>query len=24
VPLFIKAGEKVRVSTESGEFGGRA
>jgi elongation factor P len=24
VPLFIKQGEKVRVSTESGEFGGRA
>jgi elongation factor P len=24
VPLFIKEGEKVRVSTESGEFGGRA
>jgi elongation factor P len=24
VPLFIKAGEKVRVSTESREFGGRA
>jgi elongation factor P len=24
VPLFIKAGEKVRVSTGSGEFGGRA
>jgi elongation factor P len=24
VPLFIKEGEKVRVSTEGGEFGGRA
>jgi elongation factor P len=24
VPLFIKEGEKVRVSTETGEFGGRA
>lgn len=24
VPLFIKEGEKVRVSTESGEFSGRA
>jgi elongation factor P len=24
VPLFIKQGEKVRVSTENGEFGGRA
>jgi elongation factor P len=24
VPLFIKEGEKLRVSTESGEFGGRA
>ena len=24
VPLFIKEGEKVRVSTQSGEFGGRA
>jgi len=24
VPLFIKEGEKVRVSTESGDFGGRA
>jgi len=24
VPLFIKEGEKVRVSTASGEFGGRA
>ena len=24
VPLFIKEGEKLRVSTETGEFGGRA
>jgi elongation factor P len=24
VPLFIKEGEKVKVSTETGEFGGRA
>ena len=24
VPLFIKEGDKVRVSTETGEFGGRA
>jgi len=24
VPLFIKQGEKVRVSTQTGEFGGRA
>jgi elongation factor P len=24
VPLFIKEGEKVRVSTETGDFGGRA
>jgi elongation factor P len=24
VPLFIKEGEKVRVSTETGEFAGRA
>jgi elongation factor P len=24
VPLFIKEGEKVRVSTETREFGGRA
>lgn len=24
VPLFIKEGERVRVSTETGEFGGRA
>jgi elongation factor P len=24
VPLFIKQGEKVRVSTETREFGGRA
>jgi elongation factor P len=24
VPLFIKEGEKVRVSTDTGEFGGRA
>jgi elongation factor P len=24
VPLFIKEGEKVRVSTQTGEFGGRA
>jgi elongation factor P len=24
VPLFIKEGEKVRVSTETGEFTGRA
>jgi elongation factor P len=24
VPLFIKEGEKVRVSTESREFAGRA
>ena len=24
VPLFIKEGEKVKVSTESGEFAGRA
>jgi len=24
VPLFIKQGEKVKVSTETGEFAGRA
>jgi elongation factor P len=24
VPLFIKEGEKIRVATENGEFGGRA
>jgi len=24
VPLFIKEGEKVKVNTETGEFGGRA
>jgi elongation factor P len=24
VPLFIKQGEKVKVSTETGEFSGRA
>jgi elongation factor P len=24
VPLFIKEGEKVKVSTETGEFAGRA
>jgi elongation factor P len=24
VPLFIKQGEKIKISTETGEFAGRA